>query len=246
MIDLDDGYMPLPDREAPRKHSWVGDGIIPTKGPDAEQMEMVVFFARHPVGDGAPGADFINPLHEKAVRELADECQFRVIGTKRRQGLRNIALRTSKRAALDSLKYTEAYSAANEYVDRDDILRDIRRRLNQRLYEERDLAVEDAEVVPEWEVEVEALRVARETEAVVTVAEAIFFMGEEVASLMDFLEESSIRDLYAAANEKDQYLLAGWLATDNDREVMAARLGTTPGAVKVRLSRAFARIRCNA
>ena len=154
--------------------------------------------------------------------------------------------RTSKRAALDSLKNTEAYSAVNQYVDRDDILRDIRRRLNQRLYEECDLAVEDTEVVPEWEVEVEVLRVARETEAVVTVAEAIFFMGEDVASLLDFLEESSIRDLYATANEKDQYLLAGWLATDNDREVMAAKLGTTPNAVKVRLSRAFARIRCNA
>ena len=90
------------------------------------------------------------------------------------------------------------------------------------------MAVEDTEVVPEWEVEVEVLRVARETEAVVTVAEAIFFMGEDVASLLDFLEESSIRDLYAAANEKDQYLLAGWLATDNDREVMAAKLAQPP------------------
>ena len=96
MIDLDDGYMPLPDREAPRKHSWVGDGRIPMKGPDAEQLEMVVFFARHPVGVGAPGADFINPLHEKAVREVADACQFRARGTTRRQGLRHLSFRPTK------------------------------------------------------------------------------------------------------------------------------------------------------
>ena len=99
-LGLADGYMPPPGSD-----DYPSLDNPPSPGPPlrddwsplfldapAEHMEWVVFFARHAVFDGAPGADFINPLHRKAVRELADESQFRVIGTKRREGLRNIAL----------------------------------------------------------------------------------------------------------------------------------------------------------
>jgi hypothetical protein len=237
------GYMPLPDADAPRGYPRrVWGGPLPEDEPEAEQMEMVVFFARHAVSDGAPGADFINPLHEKAVAEFADLCPFKVSAS-REEAMEGAveALHMTPAKVRRELKLGSVWESAQGEVSRDDVLRNMQRNVDTRLREFAPCRThpEPAPKWWEWEVKVEALRVAREFEAVVTAAQTVFFMGEDEARLLDALGDPVLQEALTRARPRSKAAIAGWFATGDDRAAIAAHMGVTQEALRVHLHNFF-------